>query len=80
MATYLIPFFGEFGDLLWAPISAFIFFISFGGTKGMIGGAANFIEELLPGFDFIPTFTIAWFMTRNQKAPTKQIIINSKLR
>lgn len=61
-ATYGIPFLGEFLDVLWAPISAIIFFRMFGGVKGVFGGAFNFIEELLPGLDFIPTFTITWFI------------------
>jgi hypothetical protein len=61
-ATYAIPFFGEFADLAWAPISAMIFFKTFGGWKGALGGAFNFIEELMPGLDFIPTFTITYVM------------------
>jgi len=60
-ATYAIPFFGEFADIIWAPISAMIFFKTFGGVKGAFGGIFNFIEELLPGLDFIPTFTLTWF-------------------
>lgn len=59
-ATYAVPFLGEFLDVLWAPLSAFIFFRMFGGTKGIVGGAVNFFEELMPGLDFIPTFTITW--------------------
>ncbi|MEP6513507.1 MAG: hypothetical protein ABJA79_06545 [Parafilimonas sp.] len=59
-ATYSLPFIGELGDLVWAPISAFIFYKTFGGKKGIIGGVFNFIEELLPGTDFIPSFTIMW--------------------
>jgi len=58
--TYLIPAIGEMGDVVWAPLSAFVFYKIFGGKVGMIGGAINFIEEALPGLDFIPTFTIAW--------------------
>ncbi len=59
-ATYAIPGIGEFGDIIWAPISAIIFFKSFGGWKGAFGGIFNFVEEILPGTDFIPTFTIVW--------------------
>jgi hypothetical protein len=66
-ATYAIPFFGEFLDVLWAPVSAFIFFRMFGGTRGIVGGAFNFFEELMPGLDFIPTFTITWFMQYFQR-------------
>jgi hypothetical protein len=61
-ASFAIPFVGEFLDLLWAPISAMIFMRMFGGRKGLIGGIFNFIEEILPGLDFIPTFTIMWFL------------------
>lgn len=59
-ATYLIPGVGEFGDIVWAPLSAYVFYRIFGGKVGMIGGVVNFIEEAVPGLDFIPTFTIAW--------------------
>ena len=60
-ATYAIPLIGEFADIIWAPISAMIYFKTFGGAKGMFGGIFNFMEELLPGLDFIPTFTLTWF-------------------
>ena len=66
-ATYAIPFLGELGDVLWAPISSMIFMSSFGGWKGALGGVGNFIEELLPGTDFIPSFTIMWFIQNMQK-------------
>jgi hypothetical protein len=66
-ATYAVPFLGEFGDIIWAPISALIFYKTFGGWKGAFGGMFNFIEELLPGFDFIPSFTLMWFMQRLKK-------------
>lgn len=75
MATYAIPVLGEFGDTLWAPISAFIFYRIFGGTKGMIGGAFNFLEEILPGFDFIPTFTIMYFMTARKRSTQNAILV-----
>ena len=66
-ASYSIPILGEISDLLWAPISAIIFFITFGGWKGALGGIGNFIEELLPGTDFIPSFTIMWFIQHFQR-------------
>ena len=65
--TYAIPGFGEFGDVLWAPVSAIIFFITFGGFKGATGGLLNFIEELLPGTDFIPSFTIMYMMQKDKQ-------------
>lgn len=58
--SYLIPFFGEFTDVIWAPISAFLITRMFKGTIGKVGGVFAFIEEIMPGLDFIPTFTITW--------------------
>ncbi|HUR11826.1 MAG TPA: hypothetical protein VM012_10680 [Flavitalea sp.] len=59
-ASFAIPILGEAIDLIWAPISALIYFRTFGGWKGAFGGIFNFVEEILPGLDFIPTFTITW--------------------
>jgi hypothetical protein len=66
-ATYAIPFLGELGDIIWAPVSSMIFMATFGGWKGVLGGFGNFIEEILPGTDFIPSFTIMWFIQNMQK-------------
>jgi hypothetical protein len=66
-ATYAIPFLGEIADIVWAPLSALIFFVTFGGWKGVLGGIGNFIEELLPGTDFIPSFTIMWFIQHSKR-------------
>lgn len=59
-ATYAVPVLGEFADILWAPFSALVFFRLFGGWKGAFGGLFNFAEELLPGLDFIPSFSLMW--------------------
>lgn len=61
-ASYAIPFLGEFSDIIWAPVSAFIFYKTFGGWNGVFGGVFNFIEELSPGLDFIPSFSIMWLL------------------
>lgn len=79
-ASFAIPFFGEVIDLVWAPISAAIFMRMFGGSRGLFGGIFNFIEELLPGMDFIPTFTITWLISYFQKAKQKQTIIVTNAR
>ena len=70
-ATYAIPFLGEIGDIIWAPISSIIFMSTFGGWKGALGGIGNFVEEILPGTDFIPSFTIMWFIQNMQKKNTR---------
>jgi hypothetical protein len=72
-ATYAIPVLGELGDLVWAPLSAFIFFRTFGGWKGAFGGIFNFIEEILPGLDFIPTFTITWLWQEFSKRKSRPV-------
>ncbi len=80
-ATYAIPGIGELGDIIWAPISAIIFYISFGGWKGAFGGIFNFVEEILPGTDFIPTFTITWvwkyYTDKKLSKPVKNYNITS---
>lgn len=65
MFTYAIPALGEFGDIVWAPLSAFVFYKIFGGRLGLFGGAFDFLEEIFPFTDFIPSFTIAWFIRKN---------------
>jgi hypothetical protein len=69
-ATFGIPFIGEFLDILWAPVSALIFWKMFGFRKGFVGGIVNFIEELMPGLDFIPTFTIMWLLQYFKRNPS----------
>ena len=64
MASFTIPFIGEFSDVIWAPLSGLIYYRMFGGRMGKFGGAFSFLEEILPGLDFIPTFTIGWFMRK----------------
>ena len=66
MATYFIPALGEFADTVWAPISGFLFFQLFGGRFGVIGGVLNFLEEIIPFTDIIPSFTIAWFIRKQE--------------
>lgn len=63
MASYLLPGLGEFTDLIWAPISAFILAKMYPGKIGKVGAIVNFIEELSPGLDIIPTFTLTWVYT-----------------
>ena len=73
-ATYSIPILGELGDLIWAPISALVFFRLFGGWKGAFGGIFNFVEEILPGMDFIPSFTLMWLWQNFRKSKTTAVI------
>ena len=77
-ASYSIPVLGELADVIWAPISGIVFFLTFGGWKGAFGGMFDFMEELLPGTDFIPSFTIMWFVQYIQKR--KRTGANAKLK
>jgi hypothetical protein len=70
MASFTIPFIGEFSDIVWAPISAILIYKMYKGTEGRIGGMVSFFEELIPGLDFIPTFTLTWiykYIIKKQK-------------
>jgi len=60
MLSFAIPLIGEFSDIIWAPISALLISKMYKGTVGKIGGMVSFFEELVPGLDFIPTFTLTW--------------------
>ncbi len=63
MATFTIPFVGEFGDVVWAPISGLLMVWMYKGNKGKIGGLFSFLEEILPFTDIIPSFTLMWVYT-----------------
>lgn len=63
MLTYLIPVFGEVGDVIWAPISGFMLSYLYKGSIGKVSGVLGFLEEILPFSDFIPTFTLTWIYT-----------------
>lgn len=52
-----------FIDIIWAPVSAYLMTKMYKGKKGKIGGIVSFIEEIIPGLDIIPSFTIMWFYT-----------------
>ncbi len=76
-ASYAVPFLGEFADIIWAPVSALIFYKMFGGWKGAFGAGFNFIEELLPGLDFIPSFTLMWAWNYFGSKKTNSTIIKA---
>lgn len=60
MLSYLVPVFAEVTDIIWAPIAGFILSVMYKGSIGKIGGIVTFIEEIIPGLDIIPTFTLTW--------------------
>ena len=63
MSTMFIPFVGPFIDIIWAPYAAKQMNDMYEGRQGKIASVIVFIEEILPGLDFIPTFTLMWLYT-----------------
>ena len=63
IATMFIPFWGTIIDLIWAPYAAFQINKMYRGTQGKIAAVVVFLEEILPGLDIIPTFTLMWLYT-----------------
>ncbi len=61
--SFLIPGIGEFSDIIWAPVSAWLMTKMYKGKAGKVGAIFTFIEEALPGFDIIPSFTLMWLYT-----------------
>ncbi len=60
MVSYLFPGIGPFIDILWAPFAASQMTKMYPGTRGKIAAVIVFLEELSPGLDVIPTFTLTW--------------------
>lgn len=63
MCSFSVPFIGEFSDVIWAPIAAYALSQMYKGSIGKMGGIVEFVEEILPFSDFIPTFTLTWVYT-----------------
>jgi len=61
--NFIIPGVGEFSDIIWAPFSGWLMIKLYKGKTGKIAGAIAFVEEILPGFDVIPTFILMWIYT-----------------
>lgn len=81
MATYAIPLIGPFLDLLWAPYAAKLMSEMYPGKKGKIASVIVFLEEILPGTDVIPTFTLMWlytFVWKKEKSG-KEVIIEAEV-
>ncbi len=63
MATMFVPFWGTIVDLVWAPYAASQMNKMYRGTEGKIAAVIVFLEEIIPGLDVIPTFTLMWLYT-----------------
>jgi len=76
MLSFVVPFIGDFSDIIWAPIAAWLMTRMYKGKVGQAAGAVTFIEEIVPGLDIIPMFTIMWLYTYVFKGVKKERIID----
>ncbi|MGJ8736031.1 hypothetical protein [Zobellia laminariae] len=63
MLSFAIPFIGEFSDIVWAPLAGWLMTRMYKGKIGQGAGIVTFLEEIIPGLDVIPTFTLMWLYT-----------------
>ncbi|MES2544774.1 MAG: hypothetical protein V4548_07805 [Bacteroidota bacterium] len=69
--SFSIPFIGEFSDIIWAPLAGYLMTKMYKGSIGKIAGVIEFLEEIIPFMDFIPTFTLTWIYTYKIKKQPK---------
>jgi len=76
MLSFTLPMIGEFEDVIWAPVAYWLMTKMYAGSIGKVAGAITFIEEILPGLDFIPTFTLTWiyenYFEKNKKVTSEK--------
>lgn len=58
MMSLILPALGEWGDVIWAPVSGVLIASLFPKRKKI--ALFGFVEEILPFTDFIPTAYLAW--------------------
>ncbi|MEN1786059.1 MAG: hypothetical protein AAGF77_13090 [Bacteroidota bacterium] len=63
MASFFLPVLGDVIDVFWAPLAGWLMTKMYKGRVGQIAGIVTLLEELVPGPDLIPTFTIMWLYT-----------------
>ena len=63
MLSFSIPGIGEFADIIWAPLGGFLMMWMYKGYTGKVAGAVEFLEEIIPFTDVLPTFTLTWIYT-----------------
>ena len=73
MVSLLIPGIGPALHLVWAPVAGWLMTRMYPGKTGRAAAFLAFAEEILPGTDVIPTFTLMWvytFLIRKKAAPS----------
>lgn len=75
MLSFTVPLIGDFSDIIWAPLAGWLMTRMYKGKVGQGAGLFTFLEEIIPGLDIIPTFTIMWFYTYVfKKSPVEKTI------
>ncbi|NNK76048.1 MAG: hypothetical protein HKP42_08290 [Maribacter sp.] len=75
MLSFAVPFIGDFSDIIWAPLAGWLMTRLYKGKIGKAAGVFTFIEEIMPGLDVVPSFTIMWIYTHILKSSKKGKII-----
>src|SRR5690606_34720444 len=75
MVSFMIPGIGEYTDIIWAPLSGWLMTRMYKGKAGKVAGIINFVEELVPGLDIIPSFTLMWLYTYVLGSDRKKSVI-----
>lgn len=71
MLSFAIPGIGEFSDVIWAPLAGWLMTRLYKGRAGQAAGFIAFAEELIPGTDWFPSFTLMWIYTYLINPPKK---------
>ena len=61
--SYFLPGIGPALDLIWAPVAGWLMSRMYPGKSGKVAAIFTFLEEILPGTDLIPSFTLMWIYT-----------------
>ena len=77
-SSWVLPIIGDFGDFVWAPLTAWLMIKLYKGTTGKIAGLITLVEEAAPGLDIIPTFTLMWIYTYLIQGKKVEKLVNLK--
>ncbi|MEO1010148.1 MAG: hypothetical protein AAFX53_02515 [Bacteroidota bacterium] len=78
MLSFAIPLIGDFTDVIWAPVSAWLMTRMYRGKVGQAAAMFSFIEEIVPGLDIVPSFTIMWLYTHFFKGRQGEKVVEVK--
>ena len=74
-SSWILPAIGDFSDIVWAPLAAWLMTKMYKGTAGKVAGVITFIEEIIPYVDIVPSFTLMWLYTYVLKGKTVDKVI-----